>query len=274
MSPVAQAKKPPVKHMSIDETMSQDTAFGTDNNEGDTFKFDEPEETSPESLTNGENKDTDSDVAEDNNNEEQKVPYSRFRKVIEERDEIRDVIASLEERLSAQEQRPTETTNSDDPMPSEWVELYGDSEVSQRAWNIQQRREQELAERIESQAIERLERRQVEEVNAIAENEEIIDDNLANLQDVIGRKLTARQEEEILSIVDEFSPTGSDGKYVTLFPFDKAYEIFELRQAQKGASTKQARQAIANLSGDQSEGEPDQNDSSFRRGWDSWRDGI
>lgn len=259
--------------------MSQDQAFTTDN-EKDTFNFEEVVETSPESLTNEENKETegnDSVVAEDNQNEpedDQKVPYSRFKKVVDERNETASKIQFLEERLQELESNRQESTPEETEMPSEWVELYGNNDVAKRAWAVQQRREDEIAERAISQAVERLRAQQDEEVNAIAENEETIDNNLLELQDKLGKRLTSKQEEDILTIVDEFSPVGNDGKYITVFPFDKAYEIYALRQSQKGLGTRQARQTVADLAGNQSDGEADSNDPNFKRGWDNWREAI
>jgi hypothetical protein len=267
----------------IDETMSQDTAFATENNGDDTFKFDEAEVTSPDSQSkeeqddSNESKEDDSDVAEDKENEENKIPYSRFKKVVDERNETASKIEFLEERLQELENNRIESTktNLDEvQMPSEWVELYGDSDVAKRAWIIQQKREDDIAERAVSQAVDRLRQQQEDEVSAVAENEIIIDENLNDLQEQIGRQLTSKQEEEILTIVDEFSPVGKDGKYLTLFPFDKAYEIYTLRQSQKGLGTRQARQTVADLTGNTSEGEADPNESTFKRGWDNWREAI
>jgi len=260
--------------MNIDETMSQDTAFGSENNEEDTFTFDDPGNNSPASLTDEEPEDTDSIVNENNNDVEQKVPYSRFKKIVQERDETANRMSYLEQRLQELEDSRQESQPDDVEMPQEWIELYGDSEVSQRAWIIQQRREEELAERAISTAIERLSRQQQEEVESIAQNEETIDENLSELEEMIGRKLSPKQEEELLTIVDEFSPVGDDGKYVTLFPFDKAYEIYAMRQSQKGLGTRQARQNIADLAGTMSEGEADSSEAIFKRGWDNWREAL
>ena len=82
----------------------------------------------------------------------------------------------------------------------------------------------------------------------------------------MGKKFTPEVEEEILSIVDEFSPVGSDGKYTSLFPFDKAYEIRELRHLKQNRKISQARNQVADLTGNNSEGEDESSNSSFKRG--------
>jgi len=139
---------------------------------------------------------------------------------------------------------------------------------------MQQKMNDEIAERAIAEAIERVKMLEVEEEQGLIKNEEIIDENLDDLQEAIGKKLSSKQEEEILSIVDEFSPTGDDGKYVQLFPFDKAYEIWELRNAPKINKTVQERESIANLSGNRSDGDTESDGGTFKKGWDSWRLGL
>lgn len=266
--------------MDIDETMSQDTAFTSENQDAkETFKFDEVKETSPDSQSNEESKadetSEDSSSTVVNESEEQKVPYSRFKKKVDELNDFSERVNFLEQELERMSTARTESTDTSDvDMPKEWQELYGDNEASKKAWAIQQRREEELMTRAELRAIERIKQQQVEEIQQVEDNETTIDENLSDLQEKVGRKFTSKQEEEILGIVDEFSPVGDDGKYVSLFPFEKAYEIYSLRNSQKGASTREARKNVAELAGNASDGEIDSTDSNFKRGWDSWREGI
>lgn len=258
--------------------MSQDTAFETSDNQKETFQFDESKETAPDSLTNAENKEeeaTDTSASPvGTEDDEQKVPYSRFKRKIDEISEMSEKINFLERSLSEMQQSRTESTDPEDiDLPKEWVKLYGDSDLAKEAYLVQLRREEQIQERAVQEAIERISKQQQEEVVQVEENEEIIDDNLEALQEAIGKKLTARQEEEILSIVDEFSPDGSDGKYVALFPFDKAYEVYTLRNSQKGMGTRRARESVADLTNTTSQ-EEGESGSTYRRGWDSWREAL
>jgi hypothetical protein len=261
--------------MEIDETMSTEVAFGTEDKKEDTFKFAEPEEKSSESLAETKEEDTATSEPVDNDSEEQKVPYSRFKKVVEERNETNNRIQFLEESLrELQENREKSNSTEDIELPPEWVKLYGDGDVAKEAFAVQLKREEQIAEKTIKQVIDTLGRKQEEEISRLSENEETIDNNLGELQEKLGKKLTSKQEEDILNIVDEFSPVGDDGKYVSLFPFDKAYEIYSLRNASKGQATKQARQSVADLTGNSSEGEVDASSAPFKRGWDSWREAI
>jgi hypothetical protein len=54
-----------------------------------------------------------------------------------------------------------------------------------------------------------------------------IDRRLDELSESIGRELTNEEEEDLLSIVDELTPTKYDGTYmVDLLPFDYAWKIY------------------------------------------------
>ena len=65
-------------------------------------------------------------------------------------------------------------------------------------------------------------------------NEEIIDENLEGLAYYIGRELTPEEEDEILTIVDEFTPKDEKGNYlVDLLPFDYAWEIYLAKLKEK-----------------------------------------
>ncbi len=265
----------------MDETQSQDTAFATENQK-DTFQFDVQEGSPLSSQDETATADTVSDTSSssDENNdvvEDKKVPYSRFQSVVRERNEATERISSLEERLNDLENARAEaqsTATEDIDLPPEWIKLYGDSDVAKEAFKVQVQREQQISQNAVREALRQLKAEESYEREALVENEGIVEDQLSELQESIGRKLTKKQEEDILTIVDEFSPTGEDGKYISLFPFDKAYEIYELRHAKAGASTRAARQGVADLTGNQSEGEAETADTTYKRGWDNWRSAL
>ena len=116
--------------------MSQDTAFsGNEGNE--TFNFPD-ETTTQDSQPEQSTKEIDS-PSEDEEDVEQRVPYSRFEKKAEEVDEYRTRIQDLEARLAEIDARNQEAKPQEDiQVPREWIELYGDSETSKKAWLIQE----------------------------------------------------------------------------------------------------------------------------------------
>lgn len=267
----------------LDETMSQDPAFtGNGESKDDIFNFDTPvgEETptdsQPESSIVVEEEQAEvTETSEQAGSEEQRVPYSRFKSKIAEVEQKESIIKDLEDRLSYLEQSKIESTPSEDlEVPQEWVELYGDSDASKRAFKLQLQREEKLMEDATKNAINQLKAETEKQIKMAEENELYIEESLSSLHKKLGKKLPADVEDEVLTIVDEFSPVDESGKYISLFPFDKAYEIYELRNGQAKQSTIQARNQVANLTGNTSEGESDSSSADFKRGWDNWREAL
>ena len=257
--------------------MSEDVAFTSNEQQDDVFQFDEVKDTSEESTgaDSATSEDKQETVSGADEAEESRVPYTRFKKKEEELAERESQIQSLEERLAELESRRTESQAPDEiDLPREWVDLYGDSDAAKRAYLIQVKREEQLQENAVKKALQQFRDESYQQERQVEENETIIDDELENLQEYVGKKFSAQTEEAILSIVDEFSPTGSDGKYISVFPFDKAYEIYELRNSKAQQKTIRARNQVADLTGANSSGEIENADSTRKKGWDSWRDAL
>jgi hypothetical protein len=261
----------------MDETQSQETAFIADTKTDDVFKFDEEKVTTPAPQAEKDTKEDTSTSSEDkpavDDEPGQRIPYSRFKSVVSERDEFRSQVSNLNERL-AELEKSRQTPTEDLDVPQEWVELYGDGDASKKAWAIQLRREEKLQEAAIEKAIEIIEQRETEQAQHLSQNEEIIDEKIAALEEQLGKKLTAKQEEELLSIVDEYSPVGDDGKYTGLIDFNRAWKILEMSSHENGRATKQARREVASIVNATSEGETDSSSAPFERGWDNWRKAL
>ena len=222
--------------------------------------------------------------AEGSSDEEPKrVTYSRFKKFHDLADQYKQEAEQL--RREAEELRArAERTPSREPLdsseaPSWWKELYGDSEQSLKAWKIQQRANEELQTRIKEETLEAVESRQQSETKRVAENESTIDQNLELLEDYVGRELTEAEQSAILDIAEEYTPKDDDGNFMgPLIPFEKAWDIYEMKtQVSKAPKTK-ARDAIAALNGSQSQGTPEAEEEKNKNfnplDWDSWKKRI
>jgi len=213
--------------------------------------------------------------------DETKVPYSRFKKF---HDEAKQARAEANEWRAKAEQlesrRPAykEVEESDD-MPSYWKELYGDSDASQKAWQIQQRHEEEIERRAYeagqrgARELESIQREQIDF------NVATIDDNFEDLSAYVGRNLTAKEQSAILDIVDDYTAKDNNGNYQgAIMPFDKAWEIYELKQGSAKSSQRKDRDSVAALSGTSSQGETEvqaeqaKNFNPLARG--SWRNRL
>lgn len=208
--------------------------------------------------------------------EEKRVPYSRFEKVYESAREAREEADRYRAEADALRTSNQTVIQSED-LPDYWVELFGDSDASKKAFKADQQRIAVIEEKAENRAIEALERRQSEASQRIESNLNSIDERLEVLSDYIGRDITADEESAILDIVDDFTPKNDDGSYAgALLPFDKAWDIYEMKQQQTNAKSKQSRNAVSSVSASQSQGTATATESSITPGrWNSnWRNRI
>lgn len=232
-------------------------AFGAGSQTLESLKDTTPTDTSVEETP----QEVKEEVSEDVESvEENKVPYSRFKKF---HDEARQARAEAEEwRQRAEEleykrtaRREVEYTGD---MPSDWRELYGDSEASQKAWQIQQRREEGIEQRAYEagqRGAQELEEKQQERIES---NVAVIDDSFEDLSSYLGRDLTAKEQSAVLDIVDDYTAKDAKGNYQgAIMPFDKAWEIYELKQNSGKSAQRNDRNAVAALSGTSTQGNTD-----------------
>lgn len=193
--------------------------------------------------------------------EENHVPYSRFKNVHSRATEAEREAA--EARRDADEWRrryesytpPTQATDNSS-IPAYWVKLYGDSPEAKEAWNIQKQANDELKEEARREALDSIRNERYEEAERIEDNVETIDENFDRLNAFVGRYLTEKEQSVILDIVDEYTPQDQYGNYLgAVLPFEKAWEIYELKTNAQKAPSRQARDSVASLSSQNTQGE-------------------
>ncbi len=161
--------------------------------------------------------------------EEGKVPYRRFKKYVDRAKESEAKLLALAdeiESLKKTRQTPVQETE----LPKEWVNLYGDSEASKEYYKAESSRREELLKAAEDRAYERLLQSTKAEAERVEANEAFLDEGLENLSETLGRDLTEDEEGAVLDLVEEFSAKDEDGNLVAVFPIDKAWEIYELKE--------------------------------------------
>ncbi len=212
--------------------------------------------------------------------EETKVPYSRFKNVNQARrdaeaeaDKWRARATELEESRAT---RRTDTEEIDGEMPSYWKELYGDSEASEKAWKIQQRREQEIEQRAYDAGQRGAQELKQVETARVNENLSVIDSNFEDLSTFVGRDLTEKEQSAILDIVDDYTAKDEDGNYLgAVMPFEKAWEVYELKNSKSKVATRQSRDTVAALTGANTQGEPSaqvEKDKNWNPlDWNAWK---
>lgn len=185
--------------------------------------------------------------------EESKVPYSRFKKFHDEAKSAREEADYWRQKAEAIKPEPVSTESE---LPDFWKELYGDSDASQKAWKIQSRANEELREQAKQEALEAVRNERYEEAERTEQNVEILDAGFEDLSALVGRDLTDKEQSALLDIVDNYTPKDRDGNYSgQILPFEKAWEIYELKQGASKAPQIKARNQIAGLSGSQTQGE-------------------
>lgn len=208
--------------------------------------------------------------------EKGRVPYSRFERKHQEAEEARQQAEYW--RQEAERRSPSNNrADAAEDLPEYWVELFGDTDASKRAYKADQKRIAEIEERAEQRAIEAIEQRQVQQEKKFTSNLDSIESRMESLTDFLGRDLTETEENAILDIVDDYTPKDDDGNYAgELMSFGKAWQIYELQQTQQSAKTSRSRNAVASASGAASKGEPAAtDDKAFNpQQWGSWRNRL
>ena len=212
----------------------------------------------------------------DNSVVEQKVPYSRLKTVVE-RARLADQRAlEAERRLADLESRREESRGRsnepyEDAIAARIKKLYGDNDTSKEIIEIELARQKEIEEIAERKAYEALDRRESSSRSEIESNERVLEEKLEDFSLTLGRDLTQKEEDELLAIADQYSPTGEDGKYLSgePLPLDRAWEIYEMKLASQGQKSKRSRSEATELTGTSTDGDGDTKPADS----ESWRPG-
>ncbi len=188
--------------------------------------------------------------------EENKVPYSRFKKYHDLAREAQEDALRWKSEAEALRHVREEKPEPASELPDYWVEMYGDSDASKKAWGIQQRQNEQLKQEALEAAVSAVREERESESIRVEENVTKIDQDMEALSEYVGRELTEKEQTSLLDIVDEYTPKDDNGNYLgSILSFDKAWEIYELKEQAKSAPKRQARDSVASLSGSKSQGE-------------------
>jgi len=244
----------------------------------------QPEEESQVQETEAEEASADQEDEEPSDEDEQRVPYSRFKKfhdLAKAREEAAQ--AALEQaeywrRMAELKESPagaaTQTT-----APDWWVRMYGDSPESLEAWKIQDQQNEAFRQEVRKEAIESVRAELMQEEARESENVAYIDSELESLQEALGRPLSEKEQSALLDIVDEYTPKDDRGNYLgALVPFDKAWEIYELKTQAAKAPKQKARNAVAATSATGTSGEAavsaDRDRDFDPLNWNAWQNRV
>lgn len=206
--------------------------------------------------------------------DEQKVPYSRMKAVIErarqsDRDR-EDALGRLAEyeRGNRINSRTPDRSNEPyaDAITNRIKKLYGYDEAgvtdAQRKIvdgiiETELNHVKTFEDIAERKALEVIDRRDNSSRSEQVANERAIEENIEDFSLNLGRDLTDDEEANLLEIADKYSPVGDDGKYLSgePLPLDRAWEIYEMQLASKGQQSKKARSQATAATSARSDGE-------------------
>lgn len=160
-------------------------------------------------------------------------------------------------------------------IPDWWKEAFGTDEASQQAFKKQVAYQQSVEAKLEERLLTKVQEQQQEKVRAEQEQVEKWESFIETEVQMLRDKGYAFDRNELLKVVEDFSKDGEGNFTGRLFPFEKAYEILQLKKTVP-TPTDTARKTAATLS---STGTKTGSTTSTiptlteirQRGWNGWR---
>ncbi len=208
--------------------------------------------------------------------EETKVSYSRFSNINQRRKEAERRAWELEREIEELRQRPEVRKDESGDIPAEWFELTGgDTPQSRKAYQILRNTLNPSEDKIRQLAEQAYYQAEVTESRRVSENERTLDDQLEDVSISLGRDLSDDEELALLEIMDEYSAKDEEDRIYSLFPAEKAWEIYEMQSGSRVSSRKMARDRAASTISSPSQGEPapqgrGRTNKYFDPSWGAW----
>ncbi len=245
----------------------------------------EPSVEEPDKEKEGVEESDNGERAPETSEEENKVSYSRFKNIHTRYRESEKRAQELEARLAELESSRGERIEREAPSfegekYQAWKKLF----VGENAQDTPQLREayqiymsqfappdESYIQKIAAQAYEQSVRN---EERRVASNERTLDDQLEDLSISIGRDLTEEEQIAVLDIMDEFSAKDNDDRILSLYPAEKAWEMYEIQSGGVRSSRTEARNKVASLTSSGTRGETTgsgkaQEDKAFDPRWEA-----
>lgn len=166
----------------------------------------------------------------------------RFKELLERIEDKETEISELK-RFKQEVESGKYSQQSNESIPQEWVELFGEN--AKKAWEVNF----SLLTKMEERLAKKLEEQQALKQQAADQEtrkwESHIEKQLIELEDSKGIDVTSdtpqakKLRSDLKQIIEDFSPEG------TMIPFTKAYEILELKKGKTPSSTPAKKEIAA-----------------------------
>lgn len=188
----------------------------------------------------------------DNTPDADNLPFHKHPRWIQKNREVEEMRQKLEELLPLKSEieslKHTPTHATDPVLPDWWVDAFGTDEASKEAYKkhsvLENQKMREMEDSISKRVRDDIKHEQEERTASVEKWENYIETQITDLQ---GKGLKFDRN-ELLKVVDDYSKD-VEGNYIPgyVFPFDKAYEILQLKK-QVPTPTDKARENAASIS--------------------------
>ena len=183
--------------------------------------------------------------------------------------------------VQPQSYRAPEPAKDKGDTPYEWLQMYGDTEDTRKAWKLQENLLEKATAQAEERALARFKQEADKEKNVQKEWESYIDTQLENIEDkydidIMSSSPVARKiRTEFLNLVTKLSPKDDSGNITSYADFESTFEIFTDKIKDSKATLDEKKQ-IAARSMNQSSGTPTSTPNNGPRptskNWGAWRE--
>ncbi len=129
-----------------------------------------------------------------------------------------------------------QTSNGD--VDPEWLQIYGDTPESRRAWGLFEKMSEKKALQAKEEALEEIRKDQIAEAEEERVQEAYIDSQFESIEDEFNIDLTSdspaarKRRSEFIDLVEALSPKDQNGDLVEYADFHNAWELYQEKQAQ------------------------------------------
>ena len=246
---------------------------------------DVPEETPtlPDSPSETVEKGEEPSQGGDNTPDEDNLPFHKHPRWIAKQRETEELRAKLEELSPLKdefEQIKSQLPKQPEPdpeMPDWWKDAFGTDEASMKAFKQKLADEDRLLATMEERVANKIRQTEAQEIADREAQVQKWETHIENEIQALYAKGYTFDKNELLKVVDDYSKDGQGNYTGYVFPFDKAYEILQLKKTvPTPTDTARKNAASQSVSATKSGATHTQKAPTLteirQRGWGSWRD--
>lgn len=210
--------------------------------------------------------------------EDDNIPFHKHPRWIARNRELEEMRGELESlrSLKTEIESIKQPPQVEPEMPDWWKEAFGETDESKKAYQKQLEHEQKLYSQWEEKVIQKVRSSEAEEAARHEQAVRKYETQIENELDTLYEKGYKFDRNELLKVVEDYSKDAQGNFTGTLFPFEKAYEILQLKKSIPSETSKVRNQAAGKSVRGTHSGVPTKTVPTITdirsRGWGAWRD--